>query len=254
MIMRADEFLNLYRTLEELLGEKYGDKTRYGSVVMQFINDRDGRQFKDRLNLCREIRNLLSHHPEIDGERIVEPSQAMIDTLKDVISYIKRPPMALDFATTYENLLKVSPHQKVLPVMKKMEQRGFSHVPVIDDGRFIGVFSVGTIFMYITSSFQISESDDMEIGDFSEFLPFEAHSTERFSFMPKTATAIDLEAAFEQPSKRSRRLAAVFITDSGSKSDPLLGMITPWDILRGRAAPAGETRRHFSPCGEKPRH
>lgn len=234
MIMRADEFLNLYRTLEELLSDKYGEKTRYGSVVVQFINDREGRQFKDKLNLCREIRNLLSHHPEIDGERIVEPSQAMIDTLNEVIDYIKRPPMAIDFATTYENLLKVSPDQKILPVMKKMERKGFSHVPVIDGGKFVGVFSVGTIFMYISSNYPLAESCDMEIGDFSEFLPFEAHSTERFSFMPKTATAIDVKAAFEQPSERSRRLAAIFITASGSKNDPLLGMITPWDILGSR--------------------
>lgn len=68
--MKSDEFLNLYRTLEEVLSEKYSDRTRnYGSVVVQFMNDVEGRQFKDKLNLCREIRNLLSHHPEVNGEK-----------------------------------------------------------------------------------------------------------------------------------------------------------------------------------------
>lgn len=229
--MKSDEFLNLYRTLEELLSEKYGEKTRFGSVVVQFMNDREGKQFKDKLNLCREIRNLLSHHPEIDGESIVEPSQAMLDVLNEVIAYVKRPPLALDFATPYDNLLKVSPRQKILPVMKKMESRGFSHVPVIDNGEFVGVFSVGTIFMYISQNHLFEYAENMEIGDFDEFLPVDAHSTERFSFMPKTATAIDLKAAFEQTSQRSRRLAAIFITASGSKHDKLLGMITPWDVL-----------------------
>ena len=76
--MKSDEFLNLYRTLEEVLSEKYSDRTRnYGSVVVQFMNDVEGRQFKDKLNLCREIRNLLSHHPEVNGEKIIEPSQAI---------------------------------------------------------------------------------------------------------------------------------------------------------------------------------
>lgn len=229
--MKADEFLNLYRTLEELLTEKYGEKTRYGSVVVQFMNDREGRQFKDRLNLCREIRNLLSHHPEMDGERIVEPSQAMLDVLKEVIEYIKRPPLALDFATRYDDLLKVSPRQKILPVMRKMERRGFSHVPVIDGDEFIGVFSVGTLFMYISANQPIAVDYDMEIGDFGEFLPLEAHITERFCFMPHTATAIDLKVAFEQTTQRSRRLAAIFITESGSINDRLLGMVTPWDVL-----------------------
>lgn len=229
--MKSDEFLNLYKTLEELLAEKYGEKTRFGSVVVQFMNDSEGKQFKDKLNLCREIRNLLSHHPEIDGESIVEPSQAMIDILNDVIAYVKRPPLALDFATPYKNLLKVSPHQKVIPVMKKMERRGFSHVPVIDGDRFVGVFSIGTIFMYISANQPLAVDYDMDIGDFDEFLPLDAHTTERFCFMPQTATVIDLKAAFEQPAQRSRRLAAIFITASGSKNDPLLGMITPWDVL-----------------------
>ena len=49
--MKSDEFLNLYRTLEEVLSEKYSDRTRnYGSVVVQFMNDVEGRQFKDKLN------------------------------------------------------------------------------------------------------------------------------------------------------------------------------------------------------------
>lgn len=230
--MKSDEFLNLYRTLEELLAEKYGEKTRFGSVVVQFINDREGKQFKDKLNLCREIRNLLSHHPEINGESIVEPSQSMIDILQEAIDYIKRPPLALDFATPYESLLKVSPKQKVLPVMKKMEQHGFSHVPIIDDNRFIGVFSIGTLFMYILNNNEFISFEDMEIQDFLDFLPLDAHTTERFRFMPKTATAIDIKVAFEQPAQRSRRLAAIFITTSGNKDDQLLGMITPWDVLK----------------------
>mgnify|MGYP002555271730 FL=1 len=155
-IMKSDEFLNLYRTLEEVLSEKYSDRTRnYGSVVVQFMNDVEGRQFKDKLNLCREIRNLLSHHPEVNGEKIIEPSQAMLDILNEVINYVKRPPLAISYATPFENLLKASLNNNALTIMKKMESRGFSHVPVLNGGKFIGVFSVGTIFMYILGNIMI---------------------------------------------------------------------------------------------------
>ena len=123
-IMKSDEFLNLYRTLEEVLSEKYSDRTRnYGSVVVQFMNDVEGRQFKDKLNLCREIRNLLSHHPEVNGEKIIEPSQAMLDILNEVINYVKRPPLAISYATAFENLLKASLNNNALTIMKKMERR-----------------------------------------------------------------------------------------------------------------------------------
>ncbi len=232
-MLKSDEFLNLYRTLEELLCEKYSDRTRnYGSVVMQFINNAEGRQFKDKLNLCREIRNLLSHHPEVNGESIVEPSQAMIDILNEVIEYVKMPPLAISYATPFENLLKASLNNKVLTVMKKMERRGFSHIPVIESGRFIGVFSIGTIFMYISENNSVENIDEMEIRDFLKYIPLEAHTTERFRFMSETTTVVEAKTAFEQPHQRSRRLAAIFITDTGSQSGRLLGMITPWDILR----------------------
>ncbi len=231
--MKSDEFLNLYRTLEEVLSEKYSDRTRnYGSVVVQFMNDAEGRQFKDKLNLCREIRNLLSHHPEVDGESIIEPSQAMLDILNEVINYVKRPPLAISYATPFENLLKASLNNNALTVMKKMERRGFSHVPVLEGGRFIGVFSVGTLFMYISDSNSVENIEKMEIGDFRKYLPFEAHTTERFRFIPESTTVIEAKTAFEQPQQRSRRLAALFITDNGSQGGRLLGMITPWDILR----------------------
>lgn len=231
--MKSDEFLNLYKTLEEVLSEKYSDRTRnYGSVVVQFMNDAEGRQFKDKLNLCREIRNLLSHHPEVNGESIIEPSQTMIDFLNEVIDYVKRPPLAISYATPFENLLKASLSNKALTVMKKMEKRGFSHVPVIEDKRFVGVFSVGTVFVYISENTPMVNIEEMEIRDFMNYLPVDFHTTERFRFMPKTTTVTEAKTAFEQPHQRSRRLAAVFITDNGTQSGRLLGMITPWDLLR----------------------
>lgn len=230
--MRSDEFLNLYKTLEELLSKKYSDRTRsYGSVVVQFMNDPEGRQFKDKLNLCREIRNLLSHHPEVGGMSIIEPSEAMINILKEVIEYVERPPLAINYATPFEALLKASLNNNVLSVMKKMERRGFSHVPVTESNRFVGVFSVSTLFMYISDGFSAENTEQMKIGDFIKYLPPEAHTTERFEFMPKTTSVIQAKTAFEQKTQRSRRLAAIFITDSGGCGGRLLGMITPWDLI-----------------------
>lgn len=233
--MRADEFLNLYKTLEELLTEKYGKSSRgWGSVVVQFMNDREGEQFKEQLDLCREIRNLLSHHPNINGECIVQPSQVMLDFLNEVIEYVKQPPKAIDFATPFEEILKANLSQKIMPLMKKMERRGFSHVPIIDGGEFVGVYSVGTLFMYILDNKPLSRDYDMKIGDFMDYIPLDVHTTERYAFLPKSATVVQAQSMFEQPSKRSKRLAAIFITDTGDKNGRLLGMLTPWDVLRGK--------------------
>ena len=71
--MRAETFLKMYRVLEGLLEDKYGNSN--SSVVMDYINDPDSEPVRQRLNLCRELRNLLTHNAGSDGEPVCEPSR-----------------------------------------------------------------------------------------------------------------------------------------------------------------------------------
>ncbi len=229
---RAEDFLDRYRILEEELAKKYdvNDKT-FGSPIVRFINEKEGREYKDKLNLCREIRNLLSHHAEVDGERIIEPSQYMTDFLQEVIDYLRQPPLAIDSATLYANILKASLSDKVQTVMKRMQRQGFSHVPVLCEGKFVGVFSISTVFSYVLQNGMNVINDEFVIGDFAELLPPEKHETESFRFFPPDATLPDVRSAFERKKHPGKRLAVVFITDNGSIDGRILAMLTPWDVI-----------------------
>lgn len=65
--------------------------------------------------------NPQSSFPSPRGEwrKIIEPSQAMLDILNEVINYVKRPPLAISYATPFENLLKASLNNNALTIMKK---------------------------------------------------------------------------------------------------------------------------------------
>ena len=229
---KADEFLDRYRALEEALVKKYDlDEKSYGSPVVKFISDRESEPYRDRLNVCREIRNLLSHHAEFGGERIVQPSDMLIKFLEKVTEYVLRPPLALECATLYADILKTTPSQKAQTVMKKMERQGFSHVPVIENGGCTGVFSVSTVFTYSLMHGMSVITDDMLISDFAEILPIEKHTTERFMFVDRNATIHDVLTEFDRRVQNRKRLAAVFITDNGSRGGRILGMLTAWDLI-----------------------
>ncbi len=229
---RADDFLNTYRELEEALNNKYNtDEKKFGSPIVRFLSEKESKPYRENLDICREIRNFLSHHSEFNGERIIQPSEAMIQFLKDVTDFIKRPPLALEFSTLFADILKTTLSQKAQTVMKKMDRQGFSHVPVIDNGECIGVFSVSTIFTYSLSNGMTSLRDDMLISDFGEMLSFNNHSAERFRFVGRQATIYEVRNEFERKSRNSKRLAAVFITDNGSSKGRILGMLTPWDVI-----------------------
>lgn len=233
--MRSDEFLESYRVLEELLNERYSHSNRHhSSVIMEFANSKEGELFKDRLDLCREIRNLLTHNAAVNGEPVIMPAQVALDMLEDIIAYVRRPPLAANWATSAEKLLMTHAHESVLNLMRAMDNRGFSHVPVMEGECITGVFSQSTVFSYIGRAGMTKINSYTKVGDMERFLPFERHSSERFMFMPADVSYLDAAAAFTMGAERTKRLAAIFLTQTGASDEPLIGMITPWDVL-GRA-------------------
>ena len=45
------------------------------------------------------------------------------------------------------------------------------------------------------------------------------------------AAYLDAATAFTPGQERTKRVAAIFITETGAPDEPLIGMLTPWDIL-----------------------
>lgn len=230
----ADIFIELYKDLEELLEVKYSDGRKYsGSTVHRFYNDEEGKKWREELNVCREMRNMLSHHSRIGGEPVFEPSDAVIDVLRRIIDDVRNPPVAMSIATPANRLFTCGYSDSATEVIRKMKEQGYSHVPVTENGRLVGVFSVGTVFSVMEKYGGEHLSRDDCIRDFSEFLPVDRHLTETFGFVPDSAPFSSLKHRFTAKGPHSRRLAALFVTANGREDEKLLGMITPWDMIKG---------------------
>lgn len=228
---RAERFLNLYKELEDVLEQRYPKSGRPGTAIMDFANRDEGAAFKEDLNTCREVRNLLSHHPDMDGEAIVEPSDALIQVLVDALEYVRTPKPAIDFATPRSRLLIADSGERVFPVMRAMEKEGYSHVPVFRNGRLTGVFSISTVFSYtLTERNRITE--DTRIFELGDLLKLDKHTSERFAFVGPQADYWMVRDLFNRkPGERSKRLAVIFITKNGRPDGTILGIVTPWDLI-----------------------
>lgn len=228
--MRAETFLRLYRVLETALAHKYApDRSGgYASVVMEYLADPQSEPVRAELNLCRELRNLLTHNVDAEGQSVAEPSKAMLDTLYRIIDFVESPKTALHYATPAAQVLKAHMNDCALPMMRQMHKRGFSHIPVMEGAVLAGVFSVSTVFSYVLVRGALHENT--RIRDFDPLLRIE-RAEERYLILPETAEYPDVRAAFERATGRNRRLVAVFITKNGTAQGELLGMLTPWDVL-----------------------
>ena len=230
--LKVDRFLDLYKELEEALRER-GMTHGRSSIIMQFISSPEGRPFKDELNTCREMRNILAHNQDIDGEAPFVPTDASIKALEKILAYMKMPPLALSKGTRYENLICAKLSDRAKPIMEKMVSRGYSHIPVFENGVLFGVFSISTIFSHILEHGEAVIDEDTLISDFNEDLPIENHIAESFEFASAETTVLEAEALLKNASgPESKRIAALFITRNGNKNERILGMVTPWDVLQ----------------------
>ena len=185
---RIDVFLDLYKQLEDALEDKYRNARRhYSSVVFEFIKDTDSEPVRDKLEICREIRNLLTHSANLDGEPIVEPSAPVVAAMEEVLEFVRRPPLALEFATKGDQVMKAHMHQRVLRLMEVMDKNGYSHIPVMENGQFRGVFSVGTVFQYILQSGGKGIQADTTVAQLGKHLDIASHM-ENYEFVARNAT------------------------------------------------------------------
>ena len=231
--MRAQTFLELYRILEGLLEKKYADEPRKNSsVVMEYLSDPESEPVRQPLNLCREIRNLLTHNADDAGGAVVEPSKAVLDSLLGIIDYVQTPQPALHYATPGDQVLCTSYGEPVLELMARMQKRGFSHVPVLHRDGIVGVFSVSSVFEYLLKKGPGAINERTRVTDFGKLLSLEKSEGERVQLMDRTAALQEVRSAFEHGRARNSRLVAVIITEHGQADEPILGLLTPWDVLK----------------------
>ncbi len=228
---RAETFLKRYRVLEDALEARYAGKPqRRSSVVAEFLSEEASEPYRERLNLARELRNIISHSADLDGGYIAEPSEELLGFLNEVIDYVKEPYEILDIMTPFSELLFAQLYSKLLPIMQGMEQKGFSHVPVLKGGRLFGVLSHGAMFTAVTDG-ALNLTEKTTLSDLERYLPIESHISERYAFLSKGATLYDARKLFLVSATKKPRLAAIFITRNGAPEGKILGMVTMWDTV-----------------------
>lgn len=229
---RVEEFLDLYKQLEQLLKQKYSnDSGRYESVAARYENSRDCGSMKDELTAIREIRNLLQHNPKINGNYIIIPSADIMNALREVIRQVEHPKLAVDFGVKGSAIYKGTLGSPLMKIIKVMKDRGFSHVPIIENDKLFGVLSTYTLFEFVTEQDIQILTDMTKVKDMKAYLPIEKHKKEYYLFLSKDATFTDADEAFEKRDSKGRRLVVIFITEHGQPDEPILAMLTPWSVV-----------------------
>ena len=226
------EFLDLYNRLERLIRERYHLSRDGGAIAWLLNRDKAPRALRDELDYCREVRNFLQHNERIDGSYAVIPSDAMLDALHATLSRFKAMGSADDVCTRREQIRVAALDDAVRPVLRDMAKHGYAHVPVLEDGRVVGVLSEGTVLAYLVDDMTLEIPQNATLRDLEARLSLGAHEQGRFAFVARHEPADEVAELFQASLRQASRLAMVFVTEHGKPDERLLGIITAWDLAK----------------------
>lgn len=230
---RTIEFLDLYSRLEKAGRDKYFPKVPPSeNIIGRLMNLPQLREYKEDIDYCRVVRNFLVHTPRVSSTYAIEPSQEMVDFLRKLVKNINNPLKAIDYAVRINNMYNVDLKSNIVDVVQHMQTMGFTHVPVLENGKIFGVFSANVLYTYLSCAKDEIKSFDTEMSILADYLPIHKHTNEYFAFMSIEKSLYEVSQLFKIDVRSMKQLAAVFLTENGRADEKILAMLTPYSILR----------------------
>jgi len=230
---RSTKFLALYNKLDSFMKERLGRDDGFSHTRM--INEMARkdilfRRHESELKSLARLRNAIVHNRYPDqADPIAEPHEFVVGMYEQIIDKFFNPPKALSIAIKRKDIYTTTLNANAIMLMRTMNNNRYTHVPVLENDKMIGVFSENTVFSYIAEK-RIFIEDHAIIENFIDYIPMEKHKGEHFIFIDRDTLVGDVEEMFRCELEGHRRLAVVYITENGRQDEELLGMITPWDI------------------------
>jgi predicted transcriptional regulator len=231
----ASKFITIYNELDKYMKKvlNFDNNVSHTGLIRRIAKkNKIFSRYEDDLVSFAELRNTLVHNPRKRvADPLFEPHDNIVKYYQKILDVITKPPVALDtIAIRSKDVYSASLDSIALNVIKEMNKNTYTHVPVIEEDKIIGVFSENTVFSYIASNEDVLLEKEELVGEFSDFIPLDDHESEYFEFVPKDALIVDIKEKFQKGLKNKKRLSTIFITETGSEKEKLLGLVTAWDL------------------------
>jgi CBS domain-containing protein len=229
----TDSFI---RTFEEMVQEvnRRAAMANSHSFEIERASERNGvvRRNRALLMYIRDVRNALQHPKHRSGGHAIRVSDAFLGEVRALLRALKDPPTANSVGVSRKQIRTARLTDRLGDLADEMKRSGFSHLPILDDGdAVIGVFNEAAIFDFLWSEAETIVGRQMQVKDVLVHCRLGANHTETFTFVTPGTLLDDLVEVFLLVKSPTTRVGAAFVTASGKKSEPLQGLITPWDVL-----------------------
>lgn len=230
----SEKFIALYNQFDNYMRNQLGvgrsvnhstllhEMSLKNKVISDYLSD---------LRMFAEVRNMLIHNPyKKNADPLFYPHTYVTEKYAEIIDLILHPPKALSIAIPGAKIYTATPDTLIQKIMKAMVEKNYTHVPIIEEGKMIGIFSENILLSFLVANQEGIILKDATVKDFFDFIPLEKHMNEYFEFVSRNTLLSEVDSIFGVGVKNGKRIAVVYITEHGKSTEKILGMITPWDL------------------------
>lgn len=184
------------------------------------------KKYEQKLKYFGELRNEIAHGFKIDGMHYCTPSYHAVEELRKIKEAIIQP---ITVATVFQKqVYTCQSHDLLKDTMIAMKNFGYTHVPVYNEQKvFQWVLTQSAICEWLAYHMQDTTKplDTVTVAD----VDLNAW-IENVAFVEKGKPLFAVPQLFESRWLNHKILGALLITDNGTSEEPLLWIITTYDL------------------------
>lgn len=204
VICESDQYLAFYKLIE--MAAKASPAVRQSERLLRTFGN---------------LRNVLVHDKlemAVPNEQTVLKIEAIANTLENPPKLVQLFSMKVETCSLMDSVGKAA---------RTMHDMCFSQLPVLDGNRVVGLLTAETIARWLATRLQ---ADGILEGEPVEAVLKHQELDSTYKFHSREASVFDGLASFDEALHGGNDLDAILLTHSGSKTESLLGIVTPADI------------------------
>lgn len=220
----AQRFLNAYSRIEKYFASQNKSGKHFSfqnSVNFQAKHNEIIRRFRDDLIEYGQLRNAIVHDRANETEIIAEPHEEVVIKIERIANLLTKPKTVNDLE--FKKVLTCRRDDLFSKVLQKMNEMGYSQVPVLNGKRVINVLSSSMIvhYMYQHIEANMINLDGIIVNDVLE------DRDEHYQLVQETTPLLKIIELFGESSQKGQVLSTVVVVD---KESVPVGILTPKDI------------------------
>lgn len=223
--MLSKRFISAYNTIDKQLRSLYNIRANASfSETVRIASSKNAliRKYENDLADYGRLRNAIVHNSNTDMV-IAEPHASVVDKIEHIAEALSQPPSALK--TVAKKAVCVDAGKPVGQVMQLMARGSFSNVPVLKQGKIIGVASAKCIVEFIAQALYDGTADTVYDRCVEQTL--KPGSGNHYVIVKKNVTVEEALQSFTS----NRKLRLMILTDDGTQNSDVAGVVSTGDII-----------------------